>query len=406
MRVLCINSYAGSLVLGATAAGAEVVGSFEDAGFGIGLQKANFPHLRFVDHRRDWPDDLDLSDVIVLAHPPCAAFSQQNNSPAKKGTNTDAFECTRVVLHYCMQRNAAAICVESVMGALGGAWDVHDHFAERYGYHLYRVVKNSLLMGVPQYRERFWAVFVREGTADPQMTWTLSPRVRTVASVLEGMPEGTPVLARRDETLYDKVVLRYVDRVVAEGGLTRDQALAALNPDLTWRRTSYARVLQARHFPDLRHQQVCKKMICNFASAQPSFLPPGGYAPVLLGSSLWLYKGQVCTEEQYKVIMGFPADYIFPDSYRTKLRSYLSKGVCPPVASWILQNVAVHLGLRPSGEVFEVPNNSAYVKVIAPGRVVSFRVGKNVLRDYLKVRWEGQTPAHMPLRNEEEDLEA
>lgn len=400
MKVLIINSYAGSLTLGASIIdNVDIIGSFEDCGYGIGLQKVNFPWLRFVDHIKDWPQDEDLTDVVCLAHPPCAAFSQQNNSPSKRGTETDAFECTRKVLNYALGHNARAIAVESVMGALGGAWDVHDHFAERYGYHLYRVVKNSLLMGVPQYRERFWAVFVRRGVADEQMTWHLTPMIQTIEEVVPPwMVNGTPLISARGQTVWDKTVLRYVDRVVKDGGLTREQALAALNPDLQWKRTSYARTLQARHFPELRHQQVCKRMVCNFASAQPSFLAPGGYAPVLLGSSLWLYRGQVLTEEAYKAVMGFPPQYVIPDSYRTKLRTYLSKGVCPPVATWILQNIRDHID--------QYPIYGTWRKTIAPGRIASFRVGKVALQAYLKAKYDAQALPALTLRNEEEDLEA
>lgn len=380
MKVLIVNTYAGSLLLGARALpDAEIIGSFEDSGYGCAMPKANFPGLRFVDSIRDWPDE-DLSDVIVLAHPPCAAFSQQNISASKRGVNTDAFDCTRKVLRYAMGHNAAGIAVESVPGALAGAWDVHDQFAARGGYHAYRVLKNSILFGVPQHRERFWIVFVRKGLADPQMVWILSPRLVTAQHVLESGAVNMPVhgLARSAD--------KQVERVIRESGLSADDARAALDPQLTYRRTSYGRVLQARHFPNLTHHQVCRQYVSPFSSAQVSFLAPGGWAPVLLGSSLWFYRGAPVSEEGYKKIMGFPAEYIFPDKERPHIRTYLSKGVCPPVATWILDNVAGHLGCQHRQSEFTQADR-AYVKRCAPGRVISFRPPKQALLWYYESMW-------------------
>lgn len=53
------------------------------------------------------------------------------------------------------------------------------------------------------------------------------------------------------------------------------------------------------------------------------------------------------SESAYKRIMGFPVDYIFPEkprNYRKDMRTYLSKGVIPAVATWILGIMATHLG--------------------------------------------------------------
>jgi site-specific DNA-cytosine methylase len=404
IKTLVVNTYAGSLILGARALpDAEIIGSFEDVGYGSAMPKANFPHLRFVDHVRDWPDE-DLSDVIVLAHPPCAAFSQQNISASKRGVNTAAFDCTRKVMRYCFGNGCAALAVESVVGAMAGGWDVHDHFAEAGGYHVYRVLKNSILLGVPQYRERFWIVFVRKDLADPRMVWVLSPRLVTIQHCFDELRRAgcgdVPVrgLARS--------VDKQVARVVKESGLSEDDARAALNPSLTYRRTSYARILQARHFPDMTHHQVCKKYVSAFSSAQPSFLAPGGWAPVLLGSSLWLYGGVTASEEQYKSVMGFPPDYVFPEKERPHLRTYLSKGVCPPVATWILDNVAGHLGYQHRQSEFTRADR-AFVKACAPGHVVSFRPGKQALLWYYEsmwrrgVTWDDELPA---LRRDEEDI--
>src|SRR5439155_6327803 len=146
--------------IGTTAAGLPIRGSYEDAGFGLSLQMVNFPDLEFRATVDDWPDHQDLRRTIVLAHPPCSAFSRQTPK-GRTGIQSDAFACTKRVLSYAMRRGAVAIAIESVQPALEGAKAVHDGYARRHGYHLYRVLQNAISFGVPQWRPRFWAVFVR-----------------------------------------------------------------------------------------------------------------------------------------------------------------------------------------------------------------------------------------------------
>src|SRR5207245_375435 len=110
--VLIINSYAGSLVLGCKAAGFPIRGSYEDAAFGIEAQKLNFPELNYVD-RLPWPED-DLSETVVIAHPPCAPFSIQNSG--RKGIEGDGFECHRNVMKYALENDCKALAIESVPG--------------------------------------------------------------------------------------------------------------------------------------------------------------------------------------------------------------------------------------------------------------------------------------------------
>lgn len=444
MRTLIINTYAGSLLVGADAIeGSRIIGSYEDCGFGAENTKANRdkfknlePGFTFVDHIKQWPDQ-DLSDVIVLAHPPCAAFSQQNTSKAKRGINTDAFQCTVKVLKYAMTNNAAAIAVESVPGALSGAWDIYDAMSNSGGYHVYRIMKNSLLFGVPQFRERFWAVLVRKDLAGPSMTWRLSPKIRTVSSVLDPLVGGTPIPS------LHKAINKFVKQLTTGPcicgkfhlckqcsenaghenhtgttahpfdaadpqvvhGFDEAEVRACLNAIPGYKRSGFSAQVQKKFFPNLDKGVVCRRHVSPFTSGQPSILAPGGYSPVLLGSSVWVYNGQPVTEEGYKAIMGFPVDYVFPTDKNYSMRTYLSKGVCPPVATWILDNIRMHLGL-PSGSDFT--KGVGYEKVIEHGHIGSFRPGRNQILE----RLEGldkvgaiEDDELIDLRNEEEALE-
>lgn len=418
MKTLIINTYAGSLLLGANALrGANIIGSFEDCGFGVQNTKANramfteaTDDFQFVDHIKLWPD-MDLTDTVVLAHPPCAAFSQQNTSKLKRGVNTDAFECTRKVLKYAMNNGAAAIAVESVMGALAGAWDVHEHMAAAGGYHIYRVLKNSILFGVPQFRERFWCVFVRKDLGD-SMTWTLSPKFRNVSSVLDPLEVNTPIGTK-------KTVDRFIAQLVTGPCRCKDDqgqpvyhnfdeadlratGLASIDG---WLRKGFSTLIQPKFFPNLDKGDVCRKHVSPFSSGQPSVLAPGGWAPVLLGSSLWVYKGETVSKEGYCAIMGFPPAYEFPKDTHYGVRTFLSKGVCPPVATWVLANIRANLGAPLECEFTQ---EGGYVKRVEPGHIISFRPGRQTLIDKYRAMWlmsaveDDETVA---LRNEEEALE-
>jgi len=413
MNTLIVNTYAGSLLLGANQIkGASILGSFEDCGFGAAVTKANralwteaVPSQNwFVDHIKQWPD-LDLTDCVVLAHPPCAAFSNQNRSASKRGTETDAFDCTRKVLRYAMTNGAAAVAVESVMGALAGAWDVYDHMAEAGGYFVYRILQNALLFGVPQFRERCWHVLVRKDLANPSMTWRLAPKMVTMGSILDPILLGTPI----DEP---KRLQRYIDLVTkgpcvcgAVHGFDEAEVRQKALSHLTGHKREGFGVRLGPFFPGVDPKSICRSHVSKFTSGQPSILAEGGWAPVLLGTSFWIYRGQPVPLEGYKAIMGFPTNYIFPKDTHYGVRTFLSKGVCPPVATWILDNVRRHLGELQGSPLTD---DGAYAKVVEPGRIASFRPGRQTVLDRLSVMdkhgmLEDDEP--IELRDEEEGLE-
>jgi len=413
MKTLIVNTYAGSLLLGANAVpGANIIGSYEDSGFGVANTKANramfteaTPDFEFIDTIKKWPDQ-DLTGVVVLAHPPCSAFSQQNTSAAKRGVNSEAFECTRKVLKYAMTNGALAIAVESVPGALAGAWDVYDSMAERGGYHVYRILKNSLLFGVPQFRERFWAVLVRKGAADPVMHWRLSPHVTTIATTLDPIHPGTPVDGLSKG--IDKFVGQLTGQCRCGVAHNFDEAevrALGLASITGFKRQGFSRLIQPRFFPTLDPKEVCRVHVSPFTSSQPSILAPGGFAPVLLGSSLWVYRGQPVSQEGYKAIMGFPTDYVFPKDGHYGMRTFLSKGVCPPVATWILDNIRIHLGEEPATAFTW---GEGYRKDIEPGRIGSFRPGRVSILKRLEQMYAMGSPEDdepITLRDEEDALE-
>jgi site-specific DNA-cytosine methylase len=335
LKTLIINTYGGSLALGAAAVpGVEVLGLYEDVGFGSDVQALNFPNVPRVESISDWPAQ-DLRDVVVIAHPPCSAFSVQNSSPDARGVDSKAFACTKRVLNYAMGNGAKAIAIESVMGALSGAWNVHQQYADQNGYHLYRVLQNGIMFSA-QWRERFWAVFVKKGVAPTNMHLTLKPRWQTVKDVLAGVTDPRPF--SDDERRLDELKHRFRH----EAGCNEEEMAAIFGPhDQDGGVSKLLYKLKFADDSDWTAEDVRVSFVCSFATAGMRFLHPDKYAPVILGSSWWNYQGANVPIDGYKLLAGFPRSYKFPKE--KKMRSFLSKGVIPAVASWILGQLTLHL---------------------------------------------------------------
>ena len=355
--VLIINSYAGSLTQGASELGLPIRGSYEDAGFGLAIQMANFPKLDYRETRKDWPAKPDLRRTVVLAHPPCSAFSNQTPK-GRTGTESDAFQCTKQVLRYAMGAGAAAVAVESVPGAMAGAAKVHYDYARRYGYHLYKVLQNAVSLGVPQWRPRFWAVFTKADIAPHGMFWKIPTPARytTVADVLEDVNDPGPVLL--DVRRHFE---RQVQRLREDVGMTHSDVEYFLRNEVG----QVHSVLRRRFFPELEPMEVNKRFCKgSFLVKVLRLLDPNGFAPTLLSDSYWAFKGRPLSISDYVALMGFPREYAFPQRELAQFRMYLSKGVCPPVATWVLDTIVKNLTAEP------IQAASA----VQPGQIANFNL--------------------------------
>jgi len=359
LPVLIINSYAGSLTIATRQEGHRVVGSYEDGGYGLEIQRANFPALDYRPTVADWPVAQDLSQTLVIAHPPCAAFSQQNITRAARGVDAVKFQQTRAVLEYAMRNQCAGLAVESVCGALEGARAVHDELAARHGYRVYRVLQNAVSFGVPQWRERFWAIFLPrqiDGLRLPPVPNDVRP-LRTVLQEC-GMTNAHD-LARWDRQLRMLTRAagpRWAARL-AHGDLGHGSLVRPLRAELARRgapapeyRPRSGGVHAAGSLCATAHAWCCSEhadSTTTFLCRVARLLDPRGLAGAVLGDAWWVWAGQDMPdgasrplyEEEYKRIMGFPADYDFSAVRPRLLRTYLSRGVCPPAARWVLQGL-------------------------------------------------------------------
>lgn len=364
-----INTYGGSLLLGARAFGADVIGSYEDIGFGSDIQEANFPEVELIRRIEDWPSQ-DLSETVVIAHPPCSAFSVQNTSRAARGPDSAAFACTRRVLDYAMSNKALVIAIESVTGALAGARHVHQKYADDNGYNLYRVLQNGCMFSA-QWRERFWAVWVKKGAAPDRWTWKLERRLLRVRDVLEGQDLSEPTFPGMDEKLE-----KLKERIVYGTSCTPEDMSYFFDIQTPHHDGGIGKVLQRRLYPGESPHDVRYEIVSTFATSSMRYINPDKLCPVLLGSSWWYLNGRNLSQTGYKLLAGFPADYVFPERYVKKTRTFLSKGVIPAVAEWILGQISDHLG-EPQSRCRQVVALLApiiYEVEISPNEIVDFRI--------------------------------
>src|SRR5262249_12919400 len=99
-----------------------------------------------------------------------------------------------------------------------------------------------------------------------------------------------------------------------------------------------------------------------FRAAQVRVLDPTGIVGTLMHNSTWMCRGRALSAVEYKRAMGYPDDYRFPVS---DWRRLISKGVCPPVAAWLLDQVLAWIENRTPP--------IAGVEWLAPGDVLDIR---------------------------------
>jgi site-specific DNA-cytosine methylase len=327
MNVLIINTYGGSLILGAKAVKANIIATMEDSGFGSDLQALNFPKIPRYERRADWPEKFDAAkwkDIDVVAHPPCSAFSSVNYSNKKTvtmGTTTGAFQCHQAVIDYALSHKARTLTIESVIGAYEGAHDIYEENATKHGYRINYVMVNSASCGVPQWRDRVWVVY-HQLPKRQVFHVALKHEWSTIKDIISGGEEadffGRASLSRAWEGIRKTI-----------------------KP--TWPTGNVVTVLGKVH--DLERDAARAKFgFSVYMNANPVLLDPDGFSPVLMQDGrLCVYDakmrgGRALSIEEHCAIMGFPRDYKWGKQIK-KFRMYLSKGVCPPVAAWIMRMV-------------------------------------------------------------------
>jgi site-specific DNA-cytosine methylase len=295
------------------------------------VAKWNFLETPMIGNRAGWPEE-DLSDTLVIAHPPCAAFSVQGSTrKAASGLASSHFRETEEVMKYAMRLNCRVLLIESVVPAMEGARATHDRFAKKYGYRVLRILQNATTFGVPQWRLRFWIVFLREkGKFPRRVPIGHTPRFRAVGQVLDLDNLAEP--SEKDAWLLEDQVKKF-----KKNGITKRQIEAIFSGEQGY---GHLQSIVKKYLGLRGNLQEIVRQYCvagPFLSNTMSLLNPAGFTPVLLSTALWCVPGgRMIGTDDYKAIAGFPRDYLFEGKAANKFREYLSKGVAPPVAAWLL----------------------------------------------------------------------
>jgi hypothetical protein len=208
---------------------------------------------------------------------------------------------------------------------------------------------------------------------------TLSPKWQTVGEVVAGREDGSSsgnqdvLLERQKAKLRDIAGLNEEEMNYLFDGSRNfgTRALGAVLFDYKYRTaTSTAQ----------DKWEMFKKYIGGFASGTMCYLDPNGLAPVLMGGSHWYLNGRNVSEDAFSAIGGFPEDYLFPETprnYRRQQRMFISKGVMPPVAAWIIEQVHNHLGEQvPSPTGLHATDQPHYALTCEPNHIADFRITK------------------------------
>jgi site-specific DNA-cytosine methylase len=327
LKVLSINTYGGSLLLAARLARLDVVASLEDVGFGSDLQALNFPRIPRYESREAWPDTFPGAawrDIVAIAHPPCAAFSMQNRDSKNahaQGTDAESFQCHINVMNYALGHGCAALAIESVPGALV-ARDIYEKYATKYGYKMYFITQNAVSFGVPQWRERVWMWFSKRAT----LTVDFRPAYKLLRNVVRH--DGEPV------TLPDKI------QKVTDAGLRKLDVAA---DELRGKFFSITRKAGIHNSEDTWNKFTATNGNGTriWRSEFPFFADPEDFSLVIMSNSSFYMYGKPLTDKDMCRIMGFPVNYKW--GRRSKqYRTYLSKGICPPVGAWVLKQLVAN----------------------------------------------------------------
>jgi hypothetical protein len=175
---------------------------------------------------------------------------------------------------------------------------------------------NSASCGVPQWRDRVWIAFHKT----KNFKVDFRPKYNTLSTILDAHGTECGPVETGVRVTWERL----------RGSIRKD-----------WPTGPLPAVLEKVH--DIPHEP-------NFMGARQKFgirslvtnnvrlISEDEMSPVIMHATTLALGKRLLNVEEYCAIMGFPRDYKWGKQIR-KFRMYLSKGVCPPVAAWIMKQV-------------------------------------------------------------------
>jgi DNA (cytosine-5)-methyltransferase 1 len=320
----------------------NVLAHLEESNYGVRSFKLNFPHIPVCVGKDRWKPFIDdirrYSDIpFMYANPPCATFSVAGSTMRSGGSawRTDPrLHCWTRCFDAALYARPHIYACESVVRAYTAGREFMVGLQERAleaGYSVTHLLVDATWLGVPQRRKRYFFVM-----HDRKISWQApnwSPP-KTVGETLADVTHPGPVSPISDPLHLELV--KKLEPGKALRPLWEQRMRDTVGPEAVWPRNQYGVAGRPRLFVHRVHGD------------RPMGTLTGDYF-------IHPTEDRFLGMNELKVLNGFPEDYAF-EGRPGCWASLIARGVCPPVASWLAQNVKNTLlyGVPESGGVYEV----------------------------------------------------
>ena len=288
----------------------NVLAHLEETNYGVATVNHNFPKLPVHYGVDRWPGEFPAIDFLY-GNPPCAAWSVAGSSVVQ-GTDWRAdprVDCTRRLFGLLRDHRPKFWAWESVVPAFTMGRPFVDELtrdALNFGYSVTYLLHNSMYLGVPQKRLRFF--FVAH-----QMTFDIQPLIWVWQSSLEALrglnDPGIPL---------DNNIKKY----------------AALLPRV--KPGEQLRTAWYREHPEPRVKNIRGQ---NYGCPPLSIkrIKPDQPSNVIMHEIIHPTEHRALSIKELSALCGYPPDYEFINA---RDAGQIGRGVCPPVGEWLARNVA------------------------------------------------------------------
>ena len=341
-RAIGVDIFAGGFTTGVMQH-FDVLGHLEENNYGVKSTKMNYPHLPVVVGTSRWPKFIeswkrDHGHINwVYCNPPCAIFSVAG-ATMRGGRDAWKTDPRRSCWVNCFGVLKLAkpdvFCIESVTRAYTAGREFIDDFvrqAHELGYSATHLLIDAKYLGVPQRRKRYFMMFHNKKLSFQTPNW--GPPT-TVFEALATVSSPGPVLDVKDEV--QRKLIPELKPGDALRPLWEDWMRKNVGPEDTWPRTPFGVKGRPRMFV---HRVEGDKPMGTITGDY--FIHPTEHR--FLGAN------------ELKVLNGIPEDFKY-EGLPQYWGSFIARGVCPPVGSWLASSVkqSLDMDIPESGETHVV----------------------------------------------------
>lgn len=331
----CVDLFCGigGMRLAAEKFGFRNVFSSEIDKAAVQTYSANFNDYPVGDIFKVKSNDIPDFDLLMAGFP-CQPFSFAGKMMGfDDSRGTLFFEVARIA----KAKQPSAILLENVKGIVkhdnGKTIRVIENTLKSLGYSIYWTLLDAKDFGLPQRRERWYCVALRDSLFHFEFPYSEHPVV-SLKSILEKIPDKSTQISDAWSKRIDRQIKSNHERVLHEDfnnkpGSTRSKygVYSKLNSDGTMR----------FHLGDSRKSQIQEGFFCSSESISPTII--ANRVP-----QLWDLKRRLTVRECARA-QGFPDDFVFPC---TASQSYkqIGNSVAIPVVEAIVENIYKHLQIE------------------------------------------------------------